>query len=286
MHVMVDAFEPHGRSTVQSIRILVTGGSGVLGRPTIPLLLAEGHDVVAPSRTENSICSTKTPSPKQSPTPTPCSIWPRAIPREDPREQPGAWRENDLLRTEASRLLVDAGLSARASVYVQPTVTFVYPKGSVDEETPIGDVPRTSVGSGRRSRSLRFAAAGRTGVVLRLGLLDGPGTKFEQPNDVYGATLHVDDAARARSPPSACRAGSATSAATESECRTPLQADRRPGGRCISRRRLDLAGRPVDVGDTHLDPIAEPVSAPATPGDQGRPGLVQLRVARQLRTGR
>jgi nucleoside-diphosphate-sugar epimerase len=43
----------------------------------------------------------------------------------------------------------------------------------------------------------RFAAAGRRGVVLRLGLLDGPGTGNELPDLRYGSTLHVADAGRA-----------------------------------------------------------------------------------------
>jgi hypothetical protein len=35
------------------------------------------------------------------------------------------------------------------------------------------------------------------GVVLRLGLLDGPGTGFDQPMRDFGATLHVSGAGRA-----------------------------------------------------------------------------------------
>ena len=35
------------------------------------------------------------------------------------------------------------------------------------------------------------------GVVLRLGLLDGPGTWYDQPMGDFGATLHVSDAGRA-----------------------------------------------------------------------------------------
>src|SRR5215218_6841624 len=41
--------------------------------------------------------------------------------------EPDAWRENDRLRADASRILVDAAIAAGAAVYVQPTVTFVYP---------------------------------------------------------------------------------------------------------------------------------------------------------------
>ena len=46
-------------------------------------------------------------------------------------------------------------------------------------------------------QAARFAAAGRHGVVLRLGLLDGPGTGHDQPNPALGASLHTEDAGRA-----------------------------------------------------------------------------------------
>jgi nucleoside-diphosphate-sugar epimerase len=43
----------------------------------------------------------------------------------------------------------------------------------------------------------RFARAGGRGVVLRLGLLDGPGTGEYPPLAGLGGTLHVSDAGRA-----------------------------------------------------------------------------------------
>jgi nucleoside-diphosphate-sugar epimerase len=46
-------------------------------------------------------------------------------------------------------------------------------------------------------QAARFAAAGRHGMVLRLGLLDGPGTGQDHPNPGLGATLHAEDAGRA-----------------------------------------------------------------------------------------
>jgi hypothetical protein len=42
-----------------------------------------------------------------------------------------------------------------------------------------------------------MGAAGRRGVVLRLGVLDGPGTGHDHPNPSLGATLHTEDAGRA-----------------------------------------------------------------------------------------
>ena len=46
-------------------------------------------------------------------------------------------------------------------------------------------------------QAARFAAAGRHGVVLRLGLLDGPGTGHDHASRGLGATLHTEDAGRA-----------------------------------------------------------------------------------------
>jgi nucleoside-diphosphate-sugar epimerase len=179
------------------MRILVTGGGGVLGRATIPLLRADQHDVVAPSRTELDLFDPETVAAAVAGADAVLHLATR-IPRENPREHPEAWHENDRLRTEAARLLVDAALGSGVAVYVQPTVTFVYPEGPVDEDTPIGDVAaHLRSGLVAEQETLRFAAAGRTGVVLRLGLLDGTGARFEQPNDYFGATLHADDAGSA-----------------------------------------------------------------------------------------
>jgi len=117
----------------------------------------------------------------------------------DRMRQPEAWRENDRLRAQASVILVDAALAAEVKTYVQPTVTFVYPGDRpVSEETPVGDVPvilRSALAA--EQQAARFAMTGRRGVVLRLGLLDGPGTGKDHPNPGLGATLHAEDAGRA-----------------------------------------------------------------------------------------
>ena len=114
--------------------------------------------------------------------------------------QPRAGHQNDRLRAEASAILVDAALAADVKAYIQPTVTFVYPDGQpASEETNIrDDVPvilRSALAA--EEQAARFAAAGRHGVVLRLGLLDGPGTGHDQPNPGLGASLHTEDAGRA-----------------------------------------------------------------------------------------
>src|SRR4051794_17806571 len=117
----------------------------------------------------------------------------------DQISDPEAWRENDRLRADASRILVDAAITAGATVYIQPTVTFVYPPdGPASEDTPVGEVlPILRSALAAEHEAERFARAGGRGVVLRLGLLDGPGTWYDEPMGDFGATLHVGDAGRA-----------------------------------------------------------------------------------------
>jgi nucleoside-diphosphate-sugar epimerase len=181
------------------VRLLVTGGSGVLGRATIPLLRAQGHEIDAPAPTELDLFDPVAVAGAVDGAAAILHLATRIPPRERAGEKE-AWREDDRLRAEASRLLVDAALAAETEAYLQPSITFLYPaEGVVDEETPLGEVPehlRSALAA--EEETARFAAAGRRGVVLRLGLLDGPGTGNELPNLRYGSTLHVADAGRAR----------------------------------------------------------------------------------------
>jgi nucleoside-diphosphate-sugar epimerase len=180
------------------VRVLVTGGGGVLGRATLPLLRARGNEGHAPAPTELDLFD---PTAVTRAVEGAGAILHLAT-RIPPRDRAGdreAWRENDRLRSEASRLLVDAALAAGTETYVQPSLAFLYPTGGrVDEETSLGPVPdRLRSALTAEEETARFAAAGRRGIVLRLGLLDGPGTANELPNPRYGSTLDVADAGRA-----------------------------------------------------------------------------------------
>lgn len=186
------------RATGGPMRLLVTGGTGVLGRALVPLARAAGHQLHAPTRDQLDLFD---PAAVAQATYGVDALLHLAT-RIQPLEQlgnPEAWRDNDRLRADASRILVDAALAADVAVYVQPTVTFVYPdEGPVSEDTPISDVPailRSALTAEREAG--RFAQSGRRGIVLRLGLLDGPGTGHDLPVRSLGATLHVVDAARA-----------------------------------------------------------------------------------------
>jgi UDP-glucose 4-epimerase len=190
--------QPWLRKEGNLVRILVTGGTGVLGRTFRPLAGADGHRVLAPSRADLDVFDPAAVDKAVQDVDAVLHLATRIQPL-DKMGQPGAWAENDRLRAEASAILVDATLAADVETYIQPTVTFVYPAGQpVSEDTPIGDVPvilRSALAAERQA--VRFAAAGRRGVVLRLGLLDGPGTGHDQPIPALGATLHTGDAGRA-----------------------------------------------------------------------------------------
>jgi len=178
------------------MRLLITGGTGVLGRAFRPLADASGHQVHAPGRAELDLFDPAAVAAAVHGIDAVLHLATRIRPL-DKVDQFGEWRENDRLRAEASAVLVEAALAAEVKTYVFPSITFVYPAGQpVSEETAVReDVPvimRSALAA--EQQAARFAAAGRRGVVLRLGLLDGPGTGHDHPNPSLGATLHVEDA--------------------------------------------------------------------------------------------
>jgi nucleoside-diphosphate-sugar epimerase len=180
------------------MRIFVTGGSGVLGRASLPRFERAGHTVVAPDHDELDLFAAGAVRDAVAGSEAVVHLATR-IPPLDQFETPGAWDENDRLRTEASRLLVDAALGG-AELFLQAGITFVYPPdGPVDEETPIGELaPHLRSALDAEAETLRFAASGRRGIVLRFGLLWGPGTWNEDaPSPASDAPLHVDDAGAA-----------------------------------------------------------------------------------------
>jgi NAD(P)-dependent dehydrogenase (short-subunit alcohol dehydrogenase family) len=160
------------------MRVFVTGGTGVIGRMALPLLRADGHEVVAPGSRELDLFDPAAVRAAVSGADAVVHLATRIPP---PGSPPEAWRENDRLRAEATALLVDAALAGETQVYVQASISFL-------------ELPSMQVAE---AETARFAAAGRRGVVLRFGLLDGPGTGNDEPNPVFGHTLDVRDAGRA-----------------------------------------------------------------------------------------
>jgi nucleoside-diphosphate-sugar epimerase len=180
------------------MRLLITGGTGVLGRALRPLAEAAGHDLAMPGHDELDLFEPAAIADAVRGADGVLHLATRIRPLEQVSDLE-AWRENDRLRADASRMLVDAAITAGVAVYVQPTVTFVYPPdGPASEDTPVREVlPILRSALVAEQQTERFARDGGRGVVLRFGLLDGPGTWFDEPMGDFGATLHIDDGGRA-----------------------------------------------------------------------------------------
>jgi nucleoside-diphosphate-sugar epimerase len=184
------------------MHVLVTGGSGVLGRASIPLLRDAGHDVDAPSRTELDLFDPEAVAAAVADADAIVHLATR-IPPPDRLGDREAWGETDRLRAEATPILVDAALAASVEWFLFPSIAFVYPEsGPVDESTPVAEtMPEILLSALEAERHVaRFDGDGRRGVVLRLGVLYGPTIGKPTPNEhwaAYGATLRIEDAGRA-----------------------------------------------------------------------------------------
>jgi NAD(P)-dependent dehydrogenase (short-subunit alcohol dehydrogenase family) len=86
---------------MRRMRILVTGGSGVLGRVTVTMLRDIGHHIATPSSSELDLFDAKQVR-SPSPIPTPCCTWLPASPLRIAKNLPGAWDVNDRLRAHAN----------------------------------------------------------------------------------------------------------------------------------------------------------------------------------------
>lgn len=181
------------------MRILLTGGSGVLGRSLAPLLRSEAHDVRAPAHDELDVFDRRRLEPVLAEADAVFHLATR-IPPRDSQGDLEAWQENDRLRRDATKVLVDTALATAVERVVFPSIAFVYPSsGQVDETTPVSSelAPNLRSALDAEDEVARFTARGGQGVVLRLGLLYGPGTGSDTPAERYksfGATLRIEDA--------------------------------------------------------------------------------------------
>src|SRR6476659_2740577 len=123
------------------MKLFVTGATGAVGRFVVPLLVAQGHDVTAVARTEDKAKALD----QAGATPARVSIFDpdqlagafaghdvvlhlaTAIPPTNRAWRASAWAENDRIRTQGSKAVVDAALTAGVEQIVQESITFIYP---------------------------------------------------------------------------------------------------------------------------------------------------------------
>jgi nucleoside-diphosphate-sugar epimerase len=211
------------------MKLFVAGATGVLGRPAVRALIAAGHEVRGIARAEEKAAMLRGygAEPVTVDLFDPGALKDAAagsdvvinlathIPPLSKAALPGAWNENSRIRTEGSRNLVDAALSAGASRYIQEAICFMYKDhgaGWIDENAPMA-VPKFALSLLDAEREAkRFADGGGAGVVLRFAQFYAPGAvhttsmiKLAKARiapalgdpDGYMPMIHIDDAASA-----------------------------------------------------------------------------------------
>ena len=174
------------------MKVFVAGATGVVGTRTVTLLLAAGHQVTGLARSAEKADLLA----RQGARAVRASLFdPDALGRAMAGHDAAvnlathipvgaaainarAWREDDKIRTEGSRVLVDAALRQEAGRLVQEAVTFVYPgRGDewITEETVPEPNPRSQAATmAATAQAARFTAGGGSGVLLRFGQFYAP----------------------------------------------------------------------------------------------------------------
>lgn len=203
--------------------LLLLGGTGVVGRPLLPLLVDAGHRVRAVARTPASAARVTAAGATAVPPPddlaaamTGCDAvvdLRTSVPpllRAGPRR---AWRAHDRLRDEGTAEVVAAAERAGVRRVVRDSVAFLLADGGdrvLDEDAPVdpGEHLASSLAGERHVAGFRGE-----GVVLRFALLYGPLSSHTRtavrlarrthvtpvlgPPQAWAAALHHDDAAAA-----------------------------------------------------------------------------------------
>jgi len=174
------------------MKIFVTGATGVVGRRVVPMLIAAGHQVTAIGRTAEKRAALEKAGAKA----VDVSLFDRDalqktlaghdlvinlathIPESAMAMlRRSAWRENDRIRAEGSRNLVDAALAAGVKRFIQESFAPVYPdRGDqwIEESTPIRPVRYNVTVADAEASLERFTRAGGIGIVLRFAAFYGP----------------------------------------------------------------------------------------------------------------
>lgn len=173
------------------MKVFVTGATGVIGRAAVTSLLAAGHDVVALARSARSaervaaLGAVPAPGGLFDPdglvhafrgSEAVCNLATH-VPVGYGAIRPGAWRVNDRIRSEGSRLVAEAARRAGVRTLLQESVSLVYADGGdewIDETSPVLVTRAVEPVALAEARAQDFASGScRTGVVLRLGSVVG-----------------------------------------------------------------------------------------------------------------
>jgi nucleoside-diphosphate-sugar epimerase len=199
------------------MRIFLAGASGAVGRRLVPLLIRAGHEVTGTTRS----AETGKELQRAGVTPAVLDVFDaRAVtdamraarpevvihqltdlPRElDEAKISASYPRNARIRTEGTRNLVAAAQAAAVRRFIVQSIAFAYsPGGEPHPETDplnLADPARAvTVKGAAEMERLVLESPGIDGIVLRYGLLYGPGTWTATAT--RKPALHVDASAQA-----------------------------------------------------------------------------------------
>lgn len=174
------------------MQIFVTGATGVIGERLVPQLLAAGHTVTAVTRSPGKGLALQQLGARA----VAVDLFDERGVRDAVRGHDvvinlathmpsssmrmmwrSSWRENDRVRREGSRILVDAALAAGVGRFIQESYGLIYADDGgewIDEQSPVQPAPYNASVLDAEQSAARFAATGATGIVLRFAGLYGP----------------------------------------------------------------------------------------------------------------
>ncbi|MCW3024868.1 MAG: NAD(P)-dependent oxidoreductase [Solirubrobacterales bacterium] len=218
------------------MRVFVAGATGVIGQRLLPLLISEGHHVTGMTRSARRGEALRAQGAEpvvadalDQPAVTEAVLHARpdavihqltSLPRRiDPRKIERDFQTNDQLRSEGTRILVEAARRAGAGRIVAQSIAFMYepgPPGTIhDEQDPlVREPPAAFARTAGAVKTLERTVLQAGGMVLRYGYFYGPGSAISHEGSfaedlrrrrmpVVGrgggvwSFVHVDDAAAA-----------------------------------------------------------------------------------------
>jgi nucleoside-diphosphate-sugar epimerase len=180
------------------VKVFVAGASGVIGRPLVRRLVADGHEVIGMTRSEDAAAAIGALGAE----PAVCDVFDApaleravvaaapdvvvheltALPAKLDLRQRGVYDATNRIRTEGTRNLLGAAAAARVGRIVAQSIAFVYEAagGPVKME----DDPVMSNAAGEFAKAidatmdLERQVLAANGLVLRYGFFYGPGSSY------------------------------------------------------------------------------------------------------------
>lgn len=177
-------------------KILVTGPTGVVGRRLVPILIREGHSVVAMEHgTRNhealermgadavqaDFADTRSLRRAAAGCDAVVNLATHMPASSTEMIRQSSWKENDAIRSRGSSNLVDAALAEGVGRFIQESFAPVYPDCGdrwIDESVPLRPVRYNRSILDAEASAARFSKAGGAGVVLRFGDFYGPDSRL------------------------------------------------------------------------------------------------------------